>query len=186
MLFRSLDNHDSTYFTNADNLSSGTVPSARLTAASTSGSGIVQLSNSHSGTSETVAVTEKALSDGLATMLTKPAAVIAKDATSYSFGTTYQASASGYLIVTGKTKTDTTSSSVVLNIYAFGTQGNVDSELDSVKRGAQSLGHTTGLDLSSGTLTIPVIKGEYFRVVATVNSGSLASSGIVFYTSTLE
>jgi len=50
----------------ASNITSGTLNASRLPSASTSVKGAVQLSNSYSGTSQTKAVTEKALSDGLA------------------------------------------------------------------------------------------------------------------------
>jgi len=48
---------------NATNLTSGTVNNARLNKASTSQQGIVQLSNSISGTSQTLAASEKAVGD---------------------------------------------------------------------------------------------------------------------------
>lgn len=84
--------HDDRYYTEAEvnallngqthsasDITSGTMSTARLPAASTSGSGIAQLSNSYSGTAQNKAVTEKALKDGLAT----------KSGTSHNHNSTY-------------------------------------------------------------------------------------------------
>lgn len=56
-----LDGQQGTFYTNASNLSSGTVPNARLTAATTSVAGIVQLNNTTSSTSTTLAATANAV-----------------------------------------------------------------------------------------------------------------------------
>ena len=55
--------------TNKDPVSEATYWKIYLSAASTSVSGVVQLSNSYNGTSQTKATTEKALTDGLATVV---------------------------------------------------------------------------------------------------------------------
>lgn len=56
-----LNSQSASYYTNASNLASGTVPAARLTAATTSVAGIVQLSTSTSSTSTTLAATASAV-----------------------------------------------------------------------------------------------------------------------------
>jgi hypothetical protein len=56
-----LDGQEGSFYQNADNLNAGTVPNARLTSATTSVAGIVQLDNTTSSTSTTKAATANAL-----------------------------------------------------------------------------------------------------------------------------
>jgi hypothetical protein len=178
-------------------LQAGSVPWARLTnipSASTSVQGIVQLSNSYSGTSQILATTEKALTDGLGTKapsshnhdagnITSGTLVILRGGTNsstigsagrvvYSDGSKYNFSAvgtSGQALISGGTGTPTWYAPTSGSVLFAGTSGVLSQDNSNFFWDNTNKDLTIKTTAASGTAIMGVSGGT---IVYTATEGS--------------